>query len=109
MLAQVQSLPHRQNTSRPAPLVISGPSGVGKSYLANYLTRTYFCQRILPTTTRPPRMGEQPGKDYDFLTTDQYHQYQKEGRFFMSNFFFGNYYGIERRQLKKLCVKASYQ
>ncbi len=49
-------------------VVISGPSGAGKTTVVKRLYQR--CQRLVPSvsaTTRPPRPGEQDGVDYHFL------------------------------------------
>lgn len=81
------------------PLLISGPSGVGKTYLALYLTNNYNCSRIVPTTTRVPRVNETDGVDYHFLTDTEYQKKQSNGKLFMSNCFFNAYYGFEHQSV----------
>lgn len=78
------------------PLLLSGPSGVGKSYLAKHLARNYACSRIVPTTTRPQRPGEVDGKDYYFVCEAEYLRRLAAGEMFMSNEFFNARYGFER-------------
>lgn len=48
--------------------VITGPAGVGKTTVANYLRRHFGLHRVVTHTTRPPRPGEQNGVDYYFET-----------------------------------------
>lgn len=75
-------------------LLISGPSGIGKDFLANSLVAEGKHKKILMTTTREIRTGEKDGIDYEFLNIDQYHKVQQIGDFFMDNEFFGNSYSI---------------
>lgn len=51
-------------------IVVSGPSGSGKSTLVRRLLERpgVRAQRSVSATTRPPRPGERPGRDYEFLT-----------------------------------------
>lgn len=79
------------------PLLISGPSGIGKSFLAKHLSRNYRCSRIVPTTTRKPRRGEVDGVDYYFVDEDEYNQRVADGLMFMSNAMLAAKYGFERR------------
>ncbi|CAL1714894.1 unnamed protein product [Somion occarium] len=77
------------------PLVISGPSGVGKSTLLQRLF-TEFPDKFgfsVSHTTRPPRAGEQDGKHYYFVTRDSFQQLIKENAFIEYAEFSGNYYG----------------
>lgn len=48
--------------------VITGPAGVGKTTVANYLCRHFGLHRVVTHTTRTPRPGERDGVDYYFET-----------------------------------------
>ncbi|KAH9933343.1 guanylate kinase [Fomitopsis serialis] len=77
------------------PLVISGPSGVGKSTL---LTRLFADHPdkfgfSVSHTTRAPRPGEEDGKQYYFVTREKFKQLLDEGAFIEHAEFSGNYYG----------------
>ena len=48
-------------------IVLLGPSGSGKSTIENELTTYHGFQKIISYTTRPPRCGEEDGKDYYFI------------------------------------------
>jgi guanylate kinase len=64
-------------------VVLSGPSGVGKSTLLRRL-REMFPERLVVSvsaTTRSPRPGERPGIDYLFLTQQQFQQRRQRGDF----------------------------
>jgi len=50
--------------------VISGPSTVGKSKVVTRLSKHYGFNRILSTTTRPPRLEETNGIDYWFVSDE---------------------------------------
>lgn len=74
-------------TSPPIPdvpvLVISGPSGTGKTTV---VTRLLFespipLQKSVSATTRPPRHNEIDGKDYHFLSPDVFEQRRQEQQF----------------------------
>ncbi len=56
------------------PIVISGPSGVGKGTLYNLLFERYPDTFTLSVshTTRSPRAGEEDGVHYHFVTKDQF-------------------------------------
>ena len=54
-------------------LVITGPSGVGKGTLIAQLLRHFRDLRLsVSATTRPPRSGERDGREYHFLTPDEF-------------------------------------
>ena len=68
---------------RPGKLVvISGPSGVGKTTLLRRLLATF--PTLVPSvsaTTRPPRQGEQEGVDYHFLSPEAFERRREAGEF----------------------------
>jgi len=68
---------------RPGKLVvISGPSGVGKTTLLRRLLDTY--RELIPSvsaTTRPPRAGERDGVDYHFLPAGEFERRREAGEF----------------------------
>ncbi|KAJ8694965.1 guanylate kinase [Pleurotus ostreatus] len=77
------------------PLVLSGPSGVGKSTLLQRLF-TEFPDKFgfsVSHTTRSPRPGEIHGKQYFFVPRPTFEQLIKEGAFIEHAEFSGNYYG----------------
>jgi guanylate kinase len=68
---------------RPGQLVvISGPSGVGKTTLLRRLLADL--PHLVPSvsaTTRPPRAGERDGFDYHFLTAEEFDRRRRAGEF----------------------------
>ncbi|MHC4607418.1 MAG: guanylate kinase [Planctomycetota bacterium] len=53
-------------------LVLSGPSGAGKTTLARRLCESDGCDWVPTCTTRPMRTGEADGQDYHFLTRGEF-------------------------------------
>ena len=76
------------------PLVISGPSGVGKSFIVNELTSLHGFGRVVPYTTRQPRPGEINGQMYNFVSPSEYSRMNANLGFFMDNEFFEARYGM---------------
>ncbi len=63
-------------------IIISAPSGAGKTTLVKHIMKTLPNLAFsISATNRKPRYGEIDGKDYYFLTTDEFHRKIKEGAF----------------------------
>ncbi|MDD2404716.1 MAG: guanylate kinase [Victivallaceae bacterium] len=81
-------------------LIVSGPSGAGK---------TSICQKVrhemgdvafsVSCTTRPPRSGEIDGKDYFFLSREQFEKKISQNQFIEFAEVFGNYYGTLKSEV----------
>ncbi len=75
-------------------IVVSGPSGAGKSTVIRKMMAGREDIRFsVSATTRAPRDGEGDGKDYFFLTREQFEQMIREGAFLEHAQYVGNYYG----------------
>jgi guanylate kinase len=73
-------------TSRPDTaklIILSGPSGVGKSTVLRRLLEKYprHLRLSVSATTRPPRRGEREGIDYYFLSNEEFSRRRKAGEF----------------------------
>ena len=80
--------------------VITGPSGVGKGTLIRELCRRFPDLRLsVSATTRPPRSGEEEGRDYHFLTPDEFDRRVRGGDFLEYATFAGNRYGTLRDEV----------
>lgn len=79
--------------------IISGPAGSGKTTLCDGLINQEKIQRIITTTTRPPRNGEVDGVDYHFLDRASFERKIQEGAFYEYATVHNNYYGTERSAL----------
>lgn len=66
------------------PLMIIGPSAVGKDTMINRLKRKYpsVIYKLPSYTTRPKREGETDGVDYYFVTKEEFSQLKSEGKLF---------------------------
>ena len=84
--------------------VFSGPSGVGKGTLKAKLFEE-FADRIaysVSATTRGPREGEVDGKDYFFITRQEFESRVQNNEFLEHAEFAGNCYGTPRAYVEKL-------
>jgi guanylate kinase len=80
--------------------VLSGPSGVGKSTVVAELSRT--CPQIwisVSVTTRPPRPGEEDGREYHFVDDDEFDRLVASEALLEWARFAGNRYGTPREPL----------
>src|SRR3569832_2418640 len=62
-------------------VVISSPSGAGKTTLAHRLAEQERLEFSVSYTTRPPRPGETDGVDYKFVTEDEFSSMSERGGF----------------------------
>jgi guanylate kinase len=79
-------------------LVISSPSGAGKTSLSRRLIKDDDNLSLsISATTRPARPSEVPGQDYHFMTEEEFLTEQARGGFLESAVVFGNRYGTPKR------------
>jgi guanylate kinase len=79
-------------------IVVSSPSGGGKSSLCQRLLGwSANIVRSVSCTTRPPRDGEQHGREYFFVTVEEFKRRIAAGDFLEHAKYNGHYYGTPRR------------
>lgn len=82
--------------------VITGPSGVGKGTLIKELLRCVpDLELSVSATTRSPRQGEINGRDYHFLTPEEFEQRVEEKDFLEFATYSGNRYGTLRSEVER--------
>jgi len=85
-----------------AILVLSGPSGAGKSTIISnavpYIGSYYFS---ISTTTRAPRVGEIDGKEYYFVTKEEFEADIQAGNFLEYAKVHDNYYGTSLKPVNE--------
>lgn len=82
-------------------LVLSSPSGTGKTAISHRILDSdpnFFLS--VSATTRAPRVGEVDGKDYFFVTREQYDEMVKNGEFLEHAEFCGNCYGTPAKPVQ---------
>jgi guanylate kinase len=82
--------------------VITGPSGVGKGTLIReLLQRIPALELSVSATTRQPREGEVNGRDYHFLTPEEFERRVGEKDFLEFAAYSGNHYGTLRSEVER--------
>ncbi|MEO0160693.1 MAG: guanylate kinase [candidate division WOR-3 bacterium] len=88
-------------------IVISGPSGVGKTTICNaIIARRKDIVYSISATSRPKRKGEVDGREYYFLTEDEFKRWIADGKFVEYARVHGNYYGTPRAFLEENLKKG---
>ncbi len=77
-------------------IVLSSPSGAGKTTLVNLLSKLDNFEVSISHTTRKPRPNEIPDKDYYFVTEDNFKRLIKNEEFLEYAKVFNNFYGSTR-------------
>ncbi len=86
--------------------VITGPSGVGKGTLiSRLLERVPDLTLSVSATTREPREGEEDGRDYHFLSTEEFERRMDADDFLEFASYSGNRYGTLRSEVER-CLSA---
>lgn len=81
--------------------VIVGPSGVGKSTLIeNFRQKGFHFDDLISYTTRPIRPGEIDGKDYFFISVDEFNEREQNKNFIISTLVHGNWYGVAKNYIE---------
>ena len=93
----------------PFPLILSSPSGGGKTTIARMLLdRRSDVGYSVSCTTRTPRPGEEHGKDYFFLVKDEFEARRARGEFAESAVVHGNLYGTLRSEVKRVLASGRH-
>ena len=89
--------------SKGSLVVISGPSGSGKGTVVKKL------REIMPdvalsvsATTRAPREGEADGREYYFITRDDFEDMVAQGEILEFTSYCGNYYGTPKKEAERI-------
>ncbi len=85
----------------PVLIVISGPSGVGKDTIARLLlAKQDSFSFVVTATTRIPRESEVHGRDYIFLSHDEFAEMIEGGEFLEWAVVYNDYKGVPKQQIR---------
>lgn len=91
----------------PLIIVISGPSGVGKDALIKKLRESRDSLHFVVTaTSRPMRPGEENGKDYYFVSKEEFLTMIDKNELLEYALVYGDYKGIPKKQIREYMAKG---
>lgn len=91
------TLTMKESDSQGKLVIISGPSGVGKSTICKEIIEKLDAFLSVSATTRARSESEQDGREYVFLTREDFQAKIAEGEFLEYAEVFGNYYGTPKQ------------
>ena len=87
-------------------VIVSGPSGVGKTLFIKKSLKTFpRFSNTISWTTRPPRPGEKEGDFYYFITRDKFERLKKQGEILEWAKVHNEFYGTSKQEVERLWKK----
>lgn len=87
-------------------LVVSGPSGCGKGTVLAYVKeKGNYCYSV-SATTRKPRVGEEHGVNYFFVTREEFEEKISRGEMLEYTEYSGNFYGTPKDYVEKCLAEG---
>ena len=82
-------------------IILLGESGVGKSVIRQVLCKNYGYDKVISCTTRLPRLNEINGKDYYFITKEEFSTKIQNQEFVEYSIYKEDFYGILKSEFNK--------
>lgn len=102
-------MPHNRNAPQPRLIIISAPSGAGKTTLCDLLLKDFpTIQQSVSTTTRPQRPHEVNGQHYFFITMGEFEAKKQSGEFAEWAEVHGNLYGTSKNTINSLLAAGKH-
>ncbi len=96
-----------QNSNKPLMLVLSSPSGAGKTTLSKKIQESDNSFKVsVSHTTRKARPNEVDGVDYHFVSKEKFEKLINEKAFYEHAKIFDNYYGTSKSSINKITEKG---
>ena len=97
-----------QTENNKKPLIILGPSGVGKDTIINMFLKKYpeIFYKLVSFTTRKIREGEKEGIDYFFITKEKFQEKKNENKLIGIQEYNDNFYASDKSKLEELMNKG---
>jgi guanylate kinase len=93
--------------ANPLVVVVSGPSGVGKDAILNQMKeRSYPFFFMTTFTTRKKRANEVDGRDYHFISEDEFQKLLNTDGLLEWAKVYGNYYGVPKSPIKQALAEG---
>jgi guanylate kinase len=90
-------------------ILFTGPSCAGKNTVVEALLKALpNAKRLITTTTRQPRPGEQNGIDYHFVTPEVFEHQRRRGDFLEYAENYGNWYATSMRTIEEMRTQHDY-
>ncbi|HCA72032.1 MAG TPA: guanylate kinase [Ruminococcaceae bacterium] len=94
-------------TNKGLLVIFSGPSGTGKgTVLKSYFAHHPEAKLSVSATTRQPRLGEQNGREYYFVTKEKFAEMKSENALLENAEYCGNCYGTPRAPIESWLKKG---
>jgi len=102
-------LPRSQSVPQPRLIIISAPSGAGKTTLCDLLLKEFpRIKQSISTTTRPRRPHEQNGVHYFFISQTEFETKRTQGEFAEWAEVHGNLYGTSTKTIETILYAGNH-